>query len=246
MTGTEPTGGPRDDALDHDIEKDAGFSGATLSSASSDHHSSVATKGNDEGVDGGDFRNHKPAMGAGASDNNESSNSAGEADTLQTVQEEDGHHMAVSTVKSEEEAVAPEAQRTKFQTTVIVLALCSGTFLAALDITIISTAIPTIADEFQSPLGYTWIGSAYLLANAATVPSWGKISDIWGRKPVMLAAVAIFWIGSLICALSTNVGMLIAARAIQGIGGMCRKFCFKCAVIIIIIIFGGFRWQGSM
>lgn len=113
----------------------------------------------------------------------------------------------------------PEKTRTKFETTVIVFALCSALFLAALDVTIITTAIPTITEQFRSPAGYTWIGAAYLLANSATVPSWGKVSDIWGRKPVLLAAVAIFWIGSLICALSVNIGMLIAARAIQGIGG---------------------------
>ncbi|KAI2616050.1 MFS general substrate transporter [Hypoxylon sp. NC1633] len=113
----------------------------------------------------------------------------------------------------------PEKQRTKLETTLIVFALCSALFLAALDATIITTAIPTITEQFQSPSGYTWIGAAYLLANSATVPSWGKISDIWGRKPILLAAVAIFWIGSLICALSINIGMLIAARAIQGIGG---------------------------
>ncbi|KAI2468705.1 MFS general substrate transporter [Annulohypoxylon bovei var. microspora] len=112
-----------------------------------------------------------------------------------------------------------ETGRTKFQTTVIVFALCSALFLAALDVTIITTAIPTIVEQFDSPSGYTWIGASYLLANSATVPSWGKVSDIWGRKPVLLAAVAIFWIGSLICALSVNVGMLIAARAIQGVGG---------------------------
>lgn len=113
----------------------------------------------------------------------------------------------------------PEAERTKFQTTVIVLALASGLFLAALDMTIITTAIPTISAQFDSPLGYTWIGSAYLLANAAVVPFWGKISDIWGRKPIILVAVAIFWVGSLLCALSVNMGMLIGSRAVQGAGG---------------------------
>ncbi|KAI1384069.1 MFS general substrate transporter [Hypoxylon trugodes] len=112
-----------------------------------------------------------------------------------------------------------EGGRTKFQTAVIVFALCSALFLAALDVTIYTTAIPTITEQFNSPAGYTWIGAAYLLANSATVPSWGKFSDIWGRKPVLLASVAIFWIGSLLCAVSVSIGMLIAARAIQGVGG---------------------------
>lgn len=57
-------------------------------------------------------------------------------------------------------------------------ALGSALFLAALDVTIVTVAIPTIAHEFGSAAGYTWIGSSYLLANAAAAPLWGKISDI--------------------------------------------------------------------
>ncbi|KAK6583529.1 hypothetical protein PZA11_004605 [Diplocarpon coronariae] len=114
---------------------------------------------------------------------------------------------------------SPEDTRTKLETTIIVLSLCASVFLAALDTTIITTALPTISEYFHSNAGYTWIGSAYLLANAASVPSWGKISDIWGRKPILLVASAVFFIGSLLAAVSVSVGMLIAARAIQGIGG---------------------------
>ena len=113
----------------------------------------------------------------------------------------------------------PEAARTKLQTTVIMLSLCASVFLAALDISIITTALPTISEHFHSTAGYTWIGSAYLLANAASTPSWGKFSDIWGRKPVLLCASVIFFIGSLLAAVSVSIEMLIAARAIQGIGG---------------------------
>lgn len=114
---------------------------------------------------------------------------------------------------------APEEQRTKLQTSLIVVALCSAVFLAALDVTITTVAIPTISRDFSSASGYTWIGSAYLLANAAAAPSWGKISDIFGRKPVLLTAVGIFWVGSLLCGVSVNMGMLIFGRAVQGIGG---------------------------
>lgn len=113
----------------------------------------------------------------------------------------------------------PEDQRTKFQTFMIIAALCTAVFLAALDVTITTVAIPTISSDFDSNAGYTWIGSAYLLANAAAAPSWGKMSDIFGRKPVLLTAVGVFWIGSLICGLSVNMGMLIVGRAVQGIGG---------------------------
>lgn len=113
----------------------------------------------------------------------------------------------------------PEDTRTKLETTIIVLSLCASVFLAALDTTIITTALPTISEYFHSNAGYTWIGSAYLLANAASVPSWGKFSDIWGRKPILLVASGVFFVGSLLAAVSVSIGMLITARAIQGIGG---------------------------
>ncbi|KZF26158.1 DNA repair protein RAD50 [Xylona heveae TC161] len=98
-------------------------------------------------------------------------------------------------------------------------ALCMAVFLAALDTTIVTTALPTITQHFHSSAAYTWVGSAYLLANAASTPSWGKFSDIFGRKPVLLVANVVFMIGSLITALSVNVSMLIVGRAIQGVGG---------------------------
>lgn len=109
--------------------------------------------------------------------------------------------------------------RSKGKIALIMLALCMAVFLAALDVTIITTALPTISENFNSTAGYTWIGSAFLLANAASIPSWGKISDIFGRKPMLLFANVIFMVGSLVAALSTSIGMLIAARAVQGIGG---------------------------
>ena len=92
-------------------------------------------------------------------------------------------------------------------------------FLAAIDVTIITTALPTIAEHFNSASGYTWIGSSYLLANSASTVTWGKVSDVFGRKPVLLLANIVFFVGSLVAAQSTSIGMLIAARAIQGAGG---------------------------
>lgn len=63
------------------------------------------------------------------------------------------------------------------------------------------------------------MASSYLLANAACIPLWGKVSDIWGRKPIILMANFIFLVGSLICALAINLPMILAGRAIQGVGG---------------------------
>ncbi|KAI6409327.1 hypothetical protein MCOR23_001012 [Pyricularia oryzae] len=126
---------------------------------------------------------------------------------------------AVTPPKDHEKSTPPEAGRTKLETTVIVVSLATALFLAALDISIVTVAVPAIASDFRSTVGYTWIGSAYLLANAAMAPIWGKISDIWGRKQILLLAACVFWIGSLLCALSVSMAMLIASRAVQGMGG---------------------------
>lgn len=113
----------------------------------------------------------------------------------------------------------PYNGRSKGKVALIMFALCMAVFLAALDVTIVTTALPTISEYFQSTAGYTWIGSAFLLANAASIPSWGKFSDIFGRKPMLLLANVIFFIGSLVAGLANSIGMLIAARAVQGLGG---------------------------
>jgi len=134
----------------------------------------------------------------------------------QDVSEQPSHG---TTALEEGAPSTPEEGPRKSKTILIMLALCLAVFLAALDITIITTALPTIAAHFKTNgTAYSWIGSGYLLANAATTPSWGKFSDIFGRKPVLLAANVIFLVGSLICALAVNIKMLIVGRVFQGIG----------------------------
>ncbi|KAF5673962.1 hypothetical protein FDENT_10146, partial [Fusarium denticulatum] len=118
---------------------------------------------------------------------------------------------------------APDIQSTKSKKTLLQIAavmssLCACVFLAALELTIVSTALPTIAAHFASDSGYTWIGTSFVLAHTASTPPWGKISDIWGRKPILLVANVIFFAGSLICALVDDLAVFIAGRAIQGLG----------------------------
>ncbi|CAO2656807.1 Nn.00g056100.m01.CDS01 [Neocucurbitaria sp. VM-36] len=110
-------------------------------------------------------------------------------------------------------------QRSKLKIALIMFSLAVAVLLVALDITIVTTALPTIAEEFNSASGYTWVGSAYLIAQSAATPIWGKVSDVWGRKPILLVTNAIFFVGSLLAGVSVNMDMLIAARAVQGIGG---------------------------
>ncbi|KAK0661067.1 Efflux pump FUS6 [Lasiodiplodia hormozganensis] len=132
---------------------------------------------------------------------------------------EGGNAGALQEKKVGEAEIEPEKERSKAKIAIIMFALGMAVFLAAMDITIITTALPTISAHFQSAAGYTWIGSAFNLAAAASTPLWGKLSDIFGRKPVLLVANIVFFIGSLVAALAINIGMLIVARAIQGVGG---------------------------
>ncbi|PWY86768.1 MFS general substrate transporter [Aspergillus heteromorphus CBS 117.55] len=111
------------------------------------------------------------------------------------------------------------SQQSKPRITVVMIALSLAVFLAALDITIVSTALPKMVAHFKaSDSAYSWIASSYLLANASLVPLWGRISDITGRKPILVISVFLFLVGSLICGLAQNVSMVIAGRAIQGVG----------------------------
>ncbi|TVY88286.1 MFS-type transporter [Lachnellula willkommii] len=101
----------------------------------------------------------------------------------------------------------------------IMIALCVASFLAILDISFVTTALPTIAGYFKaSQISYSWVGSSYLVTQSALAPLWGKVSDIFGRKPILLLANFVFFIGSLICAVANSIAMLIAGRAIQGAG----------------------------
>jgi EmrB/QacA subfamily drug resistance transporter len=90
--------------------------------------------------------------------------------------------------------------------------------LASLDQTIVSTAMPRVIADLQGFDRYTWVSTAYLLTSTVTVPIYGKISDLFGRKPIFLFGVVVFLIGSALSGLSQSMNQLIAFRALQGIG----------------------------
>ena len=91
--------------------------------------------------------------------------------------------------------------------------------LAALDQTIVATALPTIAGDLHGLSDLSWIVTAYILASTASTPLWGKLGDLYGRKVFFQAAIVIFLVGSALSGLSSSIMMLIAFRALQGIGG---------------------------
>ena len=115
---------------------------------------------------------------------------------------------------------APVLQRLDHATVQrILVGLMLAMFLSALDQTIVATALATIGRAYANVENLAWIVTAYLLAATAVTPLYGKLADIHGRRPVLLAGIAIFVIGSVACALSPNMSALIAARALQGLGG---------------------------
>jgi EmrB/QacA subfamily drug resistance transporter len=100
----------------------------------------------------------------------------------------------------------------------ILSGLILGMFLAALDQTIVSTAIRTIGDDLHGLSAQAWVTTAFLITSTITTPLYGKLSDIYGRKPLFLFAITIFIVGSALCGLSTSMYMLAGFRAFQGIG----------------------------
>lgn len=92
-------------------------------------------------------------------------------------------------------------------------------FLAALDQTIVATALPTIVERLGQGKNYSWVGSSYLLAASALAPLYGKLSDLIGRKPVLYFVLSSFLLGSALCGAARSLTWLIICRAIQGIGG---------------------------
>jgi EmrB/QacA subfamily drug resistance transporter len=105
------------------------------------------------------------------------------------------------------------------RTLIIIGALLLGMLLAALDQTIVATALPTIAGDLHGLSHLSWVITAYLLASTVSTPLWGKLGDLYGRKVFFEAAIVIFLIGSALSGLAHSMLMLIAFRAVQGIGG---------------------------
>ncbi|KAJ4300847.1 hypothetical protein N0V90_002935 [Kalmusia sp. IMI 367209] len=133
------------------------------------------------------------------------------------------------------------SHRTKLRTITVMVALCvsityfsttnsrksknyaydhfSTLLITALNNTIVATAVPTICAELNSASGYAWISAVYLLATASAAPIWAKLSDIWGRKSILLTGVGLYFLTSIICAMAQSMRMLIIGRAFQGTAG---------------------------
>jgi EmrB/QacA subfamily drug resistance transporter len=100
----------------------------------------------------------------------------------------------------------------------VLIGIMLSTALVAIDGTVIATAVPSIVGSLGGFAQFPWLFSVYLLAQAVTVPVYGKLADIFGRKPVMLLGIGLFLLGSILCGVAWSMGALIAFRAVQGLG----------------------------
>ena len=115
-------------------------------------------------------------------------------------------------------APATDGALTHKQILTILTGLMLGMFLAALDQTIVATAIRTIGDDLHGLSAQAWVTTAFLITSTIATPLYGKLSDIYGRKPLFMIAITIFLVGSALCGLAQNMYMLAVFRAFQGIG----------------------------
>ena len=130
--------------------------------------------------------------------------------------------MAVATVERsaqiDEVDKAPQPVMNHGQIMLVMYALMAGMFLSALDQTIVGTAIRTIGDELHGLDQQAWVTTAYLIAATVTTPLYGKLSDLFGRRPLFILSISIFITGSILSSFSTSMIMLAAFRAVQGLG----------------------------
>ena len=115
--------------------------------------------------------------------------------------------------------IAPRAPLTPDEVRAILGSLMLAMFLAALDQTIVATALPTIGRQFHDVSSLSWVITAYLLASTAVAPVFGTLSDIYGRRAMIIVSLSLFIAGSVVCALAPNMPVLILGRGLQGLGG---------------------------
>ena len=115
-------------------------------------------------------------------------------------------------------AARPVLVLTTSRRRVVTAGLLLGVLLAALEATVVSTAMPTVVASLGGLEQYGWVFSAYLLTSTASVPLWGRLSDLFGRRRVYLTAIAIFLAGSMLAGVSQTMWQLVIFRAVQGLG----------------------------
>jgi EmrB/QacA subfamily drug resistance transporter len=140
-----------------------------------------------------------------------------------TLPDDIGHELSRITTEvidvSDAPPIAPPAPLTPDEVRTILMSLLLTMFLAALDQTIVATALPTIGRQFNDVSNLSWVITAYLLASTAVAPVFGTLSDIYGRRVMITVSLVLFTAGSILCAVAPNMPVLIVARGLQGLGG---------------------------
>jgi EmrB/QacA subfamily drug resistance transporter len=116
-------------------------------------------------------------------------------------------------------AAMPAGYLSHRQILVVLAGLMAGMFLAALDQSIVGTALPRIVSDLGGLNHLSWVVTIYLLTATSSTPLWGKISDLYGRRPIFQIAISVFMAGSIVAAVAPNMATLIAGRGVQGLGG---------------------------
>jgi EmrB/QacA subfamily drug resistance transporter len=149
----------------------------------------------------------------------QSRRSADQNDLSDTIAEEISHLPTEVIDIGDAPPLAPPAPLAKDEVRTIVISLMLTMFLAALDQTIVATALPTIGRQFNDVSNLSWVITAYLLASTAVAPVFGTLSDIYGRRAMIITSLSLFVAGSVLCAVAPNLPVLILARGLQGLGG---------------------------
>lgn len=140
-----------------------------------------------------------------------------------TLPDDIGRELAQMTTEvidvSDAPPLAPPAPLSQDEVRTILLSLLLTMFLAALDQTIVATALPTIGRQFNDVSSLSWVITSYLLAGTAVAPVFGTLSDIYGRRVMIIVSLTLFTAGSILCAVAPNMTVLIVARGLQGLGG---------------------------
>jgi len=141
---------------------------------------------------------------------------------------------------------APALRFSRSEIVSILSGLMLAMFLASLDQTIVATSLSTMAQELNGWTLMSWVVSAYLVASTITTPIYGRLSDIYGRRLVLLASIGLFVGASVLCALSQTMPQLIAARILQGLGGGGLRSVSQAAIADVVPPRERGRYQGYL
>ena len=155
-------------------------------------------------------------------------------------------HGDLETAEQTTEALRPDTLITAQRRNIIFVAVLLGMLLAALDQTIVATTLPTMVADLGGAGHQSWVVTSYLLASTIATAIAGKLGDLLGRKTVFQAAVVLFLVGSVLCGLAGSMGVLVAARALQGVGGGALMVTAMAVIGEVIPMRDRGRYQGAL